>query len=67
MRSKLNRRALWRGAAALSATGILFGATCTTDQIEAIAIGVEAVASELDHQDDNLSFGEWLADEVRDW
>lgn len=60
------QRLLWKYAAGLCAVGMLFGATCSSDQIHAIATGLQAATSELDNRDDDISFGDWLLDELED-
>ena len=60
------QRLLWKYAAGLCAVGTLFGATCSSDQIQAIATGLESAASELDNRDNDISFGDWVLDEIKD-
>ena len=60
------QKLLWKCAAGLCAVGTLFGATCSSDQIQAIATGLQAAASEMDDRDDNITFGDWLLDELED-
>ena len=60
------KRRLWKYLAGLCAAGMLFGASCSSDQIQAIATGLQAAASELDDRDDHITFGDWLADELED-
>lgn len=60
----------WRQSMMLAAgtLGILFqGATCSTDQVIAVASGIGAVAREFDgrnNQNDDISVFDWLSDEV---
>ena len=53
---------------AACASGMLFGATCSSDQIRALTIGIQAATNALDDQDrnDDISFGDWLSDELKD-
>ena len=59
-------RSLWRYMAAVCAAGMVFGSSCSSDQIRALTAGLEAVADTLNEQDDNMSFGDWLLDELED-
>ena len=65
---KQAKRKLWRGAVALCAAGTLFGGSCSSEQLNAVAAGIGAVADELGHQraDDDITFGEWLLSELED-
>jgi hypothetical protein len=65
---KQAKRKLWRGAVALCAAGTLFGGSCSSDQLNAVAAGFGAVADELSHQQtvDDISFGDWLLSELDD-
>jgi hypothetical protein len=59
---------LWKCAAVFAAAGTLFGGGCTSEQIQAIAAGLGALAEQLDDDyDDDISFGDWLTDEIEDW
>ena len=61
------KRRILQCAAAVSAAGMLFGATCTSDGIRAVAAGLEAATTQLNHEyDDDISFGDWLLDELDD-
>ena len=44
----------------LCAAGTLFGSSCSSEQIEAVAAGLQAAVSEMDDRDYNISFGDWL-------
>ena len=52
-------------AAALSG-GVLAGTSCSSDAIHALVIGLEAAASELDGERDDISFSDWLESELDD-
>ena len=55
----------WRGAILLSAAGTMLETSCSTDQVRAILAGVEVATNQLDQaQNDNISFGDWLASEL---
>jgi hypothetical protein len=64
-RSTIRSRAVV--AAALS-IGLLSGTGCTEAEIEAVLTGVRILADELSQQqeDEDISFGDWLADELSD-
>ena len=57
---------LWRCALGLCVAGTLFGSSCSSEQIEAVAAGLQAAVSEMDDRDDNISFGDWLMNELED-
>ena len=52
---------------ALGTGGLVFGSNCGTE-IQVISAGLNAAAATLDRsqQDDDISFGDWLADEFKD-
>ncbi len=55
--------------AALCASGMLFAASCSVQGARALGTGLNAAAGYLDDRDDDddgISFGDWLADELRD-
>ena len=58
----------WRVAVTLCAAGTLYGSSCSSREIETVLAGVQAVAEVLDgqSQDDDISFGDWLQDELED-
>jgi hypothetical protein len=57
-----------RAAAALAASGIALGSTCSSAELQAVVAGIEAAARSLDGNahDDDLTFGEWLLEELDD-
>ena len=59
---------LWRVAAALFAAGTLFSSSCSSVDVEAIVNALEVAAHQLEQQqqDDDISFGDWLRDELDD-
>ncbi len=68
MFAKATKGKLWRLAAVVGASGMLFGSSCSTEQIQAVAAGIGAVANQLDGGgSDDISFGDWLRDESSDW
>lgn len=68
MFTEATRRKLWRAVAVLGASGMLFGSSCSSDQVQAIAAGIGAAADQIGSSNhDDISFGDWLRDEVRDW
>ena len=63
LRRVVNRT--WRAAILLSAAGTMLETNCSADQVRAILAGVEVATNELDQaQNDNISFGDWLASEL---
>ena len=59
-------RNLLRAVVGLTAAGMLFATSCSATGLRAIAAGFDAATTELDHQDDDLTFGEWLLSELDD-
>lgn len=59
---------LLKAAVGLSASGVLLGATCSSEDFRAVVAGLEAVAHSLDdaHHDDDITFGEWFLSEFDD-
>ncbi len=56
------------GAVGALSIGILSGTGCTEEEIDAVLAGITIVADELMQQDEDkdISFGDWLADELSD-
>ena len=55
--------------AALGASGMLFASSCSVQDVRAVGAGLNAAAGYFDDQpadDDDISFGDWLADELKD-
>ena len=50
----------------LGVTGTLFGSTCSSPELGAVVAGLEAAASHLEQEQDDISFGDWLRDELDD-
>ena len=57
--------ALLKTMAGLCAAGLLLGGSCRAD-LEAIAVGLDAAARHMDDNDDEISFSDWLRDELND-
>ena len=59
---------LWRAAAGLFAAGTLLASSCNSADIEAIFDALEVAAHQLEQQqhDEDISFGDWLRDELND-
>jgi|GEM_PF-2341214 len=47
------------------AAGMVFGSSCGVAEIRAISAGITAATSTIDHRNDNISFSDWLRDELR--
>ena len=58
---------LLRAAVGMGAAGMLFGVSCSAGQLRALAAAVNAATSEFNEHDDNdISFGDWLLNELED-
>ena len=68
MALKSGARNLLKTAACLSAAGTLLGASCGTKELDALIVGIEAAAAQLDRsdRDDDVNFGDWLLSELND-
>ena len=57
-----------KAAVALTASGVALVTTCSSAELQAVVAGVEAAARSLDGNahDDDLTFGEWLLEELDD-
>ena len=68
MRRKRNTRTLRAIVVGASSVGMLYGATCTSDQIRTAALGIEAVAGVIasGSADTDISFGDWISSEFDD-
>ena len=68
MNAKRKAKWLLKSVAALSTAGMLFSSNCSSADLEAAFVGLEAAAGHLQHenQDDDISFGDWLLDELND-
>ena len=64
---QMNRGARYarRALAAVVTTGALFTASCDLADLDAVAVGIEAATDHLNDEDD-ISFGDWLRDELDD-
>jgi len=66
---KSNRLAilLWRSLAGIASASVLFASSCGAAELRAVLAGVDAAADRLErNHDDDISFGDWLADELDD-
>ena len=53
---------VWRGGLIVMAGGTILASSCSTSEVNAVLTGVELVADQFDHsQNDNISFGHWLS------
>lgn len=64
---------LLKTAAVVGGAGMLFASSCSLQEMEAVGVGIDAVAGYFNDQaaadadaDDDISFGDWLADELKD-
>ena len=58
---------LWRIVLGLGTTGTLFAASCSSAQIDAVLLGLQVAAETLQaEEDDDISFGDWVRDELED-
>jgi len=65
----LNRiaRRMLVATAGFTLTGTVFAGGCGSDALSAVVVGLNAAAQSLnDSQDEDLSFGDWLLDELGD-
>jgi len=51
--------------AAVTAAGTVIAGGCTTEQVRAVAAGIDIVINNLD-RDDDISFGDWIESELAD-
>ncbi len=57
---------IWRLSVCLGVAGTVFGTSCSSSQIQALVAGLEAAANTIDEEDDDISFTDWLVDELED-
>ncbi len=62
---------LLRMAAVFGGAGMLFASSCSLQEMGAVGAGIDAAAGYFndqaeEDQDDDISFGDWLADELKD-
>lgn len=58
---------LLTAAVGLCASGVLLGATCSSEELRAVVSGLEAVARAFDDAGhDDITFGEWFLSEFDD-
>ncbi len=55
-------------SATMLASGTLLATSCSTDEVQAIVAGIEAITQSLDDsdRDNDMNFGEWLINEIED-
>ena len=58
---------IWRSVIGLCAAGTLLTAACDQQTVDALTAALEAAAQQMQEQDDDISFGDWLEDEIEDW
>jgi hypothetical protein len=63
-RSELLMKRWWKVMVGISAATV-FASSCSTEQVARVAAGVEAALNY--DSDDDISFSDWLQDEVEDW
>ncbi len=68
MRITPSTRYVFRFVVAVCGVGTLMASSCSLRQLEAISVGLDAATGHLDQadSDDDISFGDWLRDELRD-
>ncbi len=59
-------RKLLKTAACLSTSGVLLGMSCGVEELQAVMVGLEAVAQQLNPGDGDINFGDWLLMELND-
>lgn len=60
------RIACWKVAVGLVVAALGLGTGCTTEEVNAILSGVQVAATELTSNQNDISFGDWLASELND-
>ena len=68
---KIKARNLWRAMLVFTTSGLFAGITCTDQQLQAFALGLNAFAGTIEDntqqdKDEDISFGNWLLDELDD-
>ncbi len=68
MRQKtfVRRIAGWKVAIGLVVAAAGLGTGCTTAEVDAILTGVQVATTELTSNQNDISFGDWLASELND-
>jgi hypothetical protein len=51
---------------AATAAGSVFAGGCSTTQVQAVAAGLDAILRNLQQDEEDVSFGDWLASELSD-
>ena len=62
---------LLKAAAVFGGAGMLFASSCSLQDMEAVGAGIDAAAGYFNDQavedeDEDIAFGDWLADELKD-
>jgi hypothetical protein len=69
MRQKTFARRIagWKVVVGLAVAAAGIGTGCTTAEVNALLAGVQVASTQLvDNQNNNISFGDWLASELND-
>ena len=66
MKARRIENSLIKSGAALAAAGVLFASSCSSETLRATTAGLSAAADELEGDRDDISFGDWLLDELQD-
>lgn len=61
-----NRTRSWKGMLTLMAMGMLHAASCSSEDLRAVVVGLSAAANVIENQDSDISFSDWLASELQD-
>lgn len=69
---KNKTRNLWKSMLVMTASGSLLATTCSDQQLQAFSVGFNAFVDTIDNtrqnqnKDEDISFGDWLLDELDD-
>jgi hypothetical protein len=66
IRTFARRIAGWKVAVGMVVAAAGLGTGCTNDQVNAILAGVQVATTGLSSNQDDISFGDWLASELND-
>ena len=62
-----NKSRNWKTMFALTAVGALHAASCSSEDLRAVVVGLSAAANVIQNQEDrDVSFSDWLASELQD-
>lgn len=58
----------WKGLVAMFGATMLFstGSSCSSDSLRAVVIGLDAAANQIEQDNRDISFGDWLSSELDD-